>query len=145
MLGGTPLHQLVHGPETGESTDSCSLAEVFFFFFFYTALYCATSGPGGKVTASLLRSLPLRVPSGGGTAGWCMPAFSPSFISSSLRPLLSSPVIRVIWVFLLPFIRQLFMFPCLLSSMIVCKLLPHSGRGADFMRVTEEDKTLVDK
>ena len=28
---GAPLHQLVHGPETGEATGSCSLAEVFFF------------------------------------------------------------------------------------------------------------------
>ena len=31
VLGGTPAHQLVHRPETGEATGSCSLAEVFFF------------------------------------------------------------------------------------------------------------------
>ena len=106
-----------------------------FFFVSYTALYCTTSGARGKISASLFGSLPLRVPSGGGTTGWFMPAFNPSCIPSSLRPLLSSPVIRVIWVFLLPFICQLFMFPCLLSSMIVCKFLPHSGRGADFVEV----------
>ena len=27
------LHQLVHGPETGEATGSCSLADFFPFFF----------------------------------------------------------------------------------------------------------------
>ena len=31
---GAPLHQLVHNPETGEATGSCSLAEGFFSFFF---------------------------------------------------------------------------------------------------------------
>ena len=25
---------MVHGPETGDATGSCSLADVFFFFFF---------------------------------------------------------------------------------------------------------------
>ena len=29
---GAPLHQLVHDPETGEATGSCSLAEGFSFF-----------------------------------------------------------------------------------------------------------------
>ena len=29
---GHTLHQLIHGPETGEATGSCSLAKVFFFF-----------------------------------------------------------------------------------------------------------------
>ena len=105
----------------------------FFFFFNYAALYCTTSGPGGKVTSSLFGSLPLRVPSGGWTTGWFMPAFNPSCIPSSLRPLLSSPVIRVIWMFLLPLICQLFLFPGLFSSMVFCKFLPHSGRGADLV------------
>ena len=30
---GAPLHQLVHNPETGDATGSCSLAGCFFFFF----------------------------------------------------------------------------------------------------------------
>ena len=48
-------------------------------------------------------------------------------IPSSLRPLLSSPVIRVIWIFVLPLICQLFSFSGLFSSMVFCKFLPHSG------------------
>ena len=108
MLGGTPytswfmVPRLVRRPWPK------------FFFFLsltYAALYCTTSGPGGKVTSSLFGSLPLRVPLGGGTTGWFMPAFNPSCIPSSLRPLMSSPVIRVIWMFLLPLICQLFLFP----------------------------------
>ena len=31
---GAPLHQLVHDPETGEATGSCSLAEDSSFFLF---------------------------------------------------------------------------------------------------------------
>ena len=63
---GAPLHQLVHDLETGEATGSCSLAEGFsFFFLICAALYCITSGPGGKVTSSHAGSLPLRVPSRG--------------------------------------------------------------------------------
>ena len=31
---GAPLHQLVHNPETGDATGSCSLAGRSFFFFF---------------------------------------------------------------------------------------------------------------
>ena len=69
----------------------------------------------------------------GWTAGWFMAAFNPSCIPSSLRPLLSSPVIRVIWMFLLPLVCQLFLFPGLFSSMVFCKFLPHSGRGADLV------------
>ena len=46
--GHTP-HQLVHGPETGEATGSCSLAEVFLFFFLTYAI--DSSGPGGKLTS----------------------------------------------------------------------------------------------
>ena len=86
-----------------------------------------------KVTSSLFGSPPLRVPSGGWTTGWFMPTFNPSCIPSSLRPLLSSPVSRVIWLFLLPLICQLFLFPGLFSSMVFCKFLPHSGRGADLV------------
>ena len=55
---GAPLHQLVHNPETGDATGSCSLAGGFFFFFL-------TSGLGGKVTSSHAGSLPLQVPSRG--------------------------------------------------------------------------------
>ena len=32
---GAPLHQLVHNPETGDATGSCSLAGRSFFFFFF--------------------------------------------------------------------------------------------------------------
>ena len=60
---GAPLHQLVHNPETGDATGSCSLAGGFFFLGFFFGR--TTSGPGGKVTSSHAGSLPLRVPSRG--------------------------------------------------------------------------------
>ena len=129
---GAPLHQLVHNPKTGDATGSCSLAGVFSFFF---VLYCTTSGPGGKVTSSHAGSLPLRVPSRGGTTGWFVPAFAPACIPSSLRPLLSRPVVRVVWMFPWPLVCQLFLLLGLFAGMVFCKFLPHSSRGADLVEV----------
>ena len=64
-----------------------------------------------------------------------MPAFDPSCIPSSLRPLLSSRVIRVIWMFPWPLMCQLFFFLGLFSGMVFRKFLPHLGRGADLVEV----------
>ena len=54
---------------------------LFFFFFPYAALYCTTSGWGGKVTSSLVGALPLRVPSRGWTtAVSCQPSPHPALL-----------------------------------------------------------------
>ena len=44
-------------------------------------------------------------------------------------------VIRMIWMFLLPLVCQLFLFLGLFSGMVFFKFLPHSGRGTDLVEV----------
>ena len=87
--------------------------DFFFFFFFFFG------GPRGKVTASHEGSLPLRVPSSGCTAGWFVPAFTPAWISRSLRPLLFRPLIRVVWLFPWPLVCQLFLLFGLFTTNLI--------------------------
>ena len=81
MLGGT-LHQLVHNPETGEATGSCSLAEGFFFFS-CAALHCTTSGPGAKETSSHCPYLCECHREDEPLAGSCQPSPQPAFLVRS--------------------------------------------------------------
>ena len=110
VLGGTPYTSWFMVPRLVRRP--VHVLWPMFFFLNYAALYCTTSGPGGKVTSSFFGFLPLQVPSEGWTTGWFMPAFNPFCIPSSLRPLLSSPVIRVIWCF---FCRLYANFSCFLA------------------------------
>ena len=97
------------------------------FFFFCFVFFC-------PVTFSHLASLPLVVPSRGGTAGWFMPAFFPSCVPGSLRPVLFRPLVHMVWLFPGPLVGKLFLFFGLFASMVVSIFLPHAGRGTNLIK-----------